>query len=311
MRERWGTFSVRDHLSDAPFVSEVLLYDRLIIPVPDASDIGAEAFWADEGWKPDVLQNCLDILKVKTDNSDGLALTIAWDKSKRERFESKMSTAAALAMQQRDPDRNYYIDPFAMTRELLKDDFRPALPPGVAKAWTVAAYPSTDAFERDLAVSDADRRTKLAGVMRHRFLTPAQSDPKHEMLKRAVDLSSSSDFRKKRARFYAWQEQIIAEDISNEKAIEELDQLLNDYNQATRAALGAVVGRYVFTVIPIGLTMAGAMLAGPGAGLVIAAASGLIELARFWKFDRNPVIENGDLDAAAMMHDARKGLPLI
>jgi len=38
MRERWGTFSVRDHVGDAPFVSEVLLYDRLVIPVPDPKD---------------------------------------------------------------------------------------------------------------------------------------------------------------------------------------------------------------------------------------------------------------------------------
>ena len=35
MRERWGTYSVRDHLSDAPYVSDVLLFDRLVIPVPD------------------------------------------------------------------------------------------------------------------------------------------------------------------------------------------------------------------------------------------------------------------------------------
>src|SRR6266849_10590731 len=67
MRERWGAFSVRDHVSDAPFVSEVLLYDRLIIPIPDPNDNLAEVSWAHEGWKPDVLRDCLDVLKVKTD----------------------------------------------------------------------------------------------------------------------------------------------------------------------------------------------------------------------------------------------------
>jgi hypothetical protein len=310
MKERWGAFSVRDHLTDAPFVSDVLLYDRLIIPVPDPKDIHAETFWADEGWKPNLLRDCLQILKVKTDSSDGLAFAIPWDKSKRDRFRSRMSAASALATQQRYPDLTNYIDPFRMTSDLLKDDFRPALPPGVSKAWTVAAYPSTEAFNRDIAVSDVERRTRLAGVITHRFLTPAQSDPKHEMLKRAVELSRSNDFAKKRARFYAWQEQIIEEEISDEKAIEELDQLLDDYNQATQKALRDVVGKYVFTVIPVGLAMGGAVLAGPGPGLVIAAASGLVELARFWKFDRKPVIENGDLDAAAMVHDAKKALPL-
>lgn len=97
MRERWGAFSVRDHVSDAPFVSEVLLYDRLIIPIPDPNDNLAEVSWAHEGWKPNVLRDCLDVLKVKTDKADGLALTVPWDNSKRERFKSRMSMAAALA----------------------------------------------------------------------------------------------------------------------------------------------------------------------------------------------------------------------
>jgi hypothetical protein len=42
MRERWGAFSVRDHINSAPFVSEVLLYDRLIVPIPDPNDKQAE-----------------------------------------------------------------------------------------------------------------------------------------------------------------------------------------------------------------------------------------------------------------------------
>src|SRR5580700_8177567 len=145
MRERWGAFSVRDHVSDAPFVSEVLLYDRLIIPVP-ADDSLAEVTWANNKWHPDLLHECLDVLKVKTEHVDGLALTVPWDASKEERFKSRMSMAAALATQQRFPEQPYYTDPFEMTRMLLKDEFRPALPPGVSKAWTVAAYPSAEAF---------------------------------------------------------------------------------------------------------------------------------------------------------------------
>lgn len=46
-RERWGTFSVRDHTSevtDAPFVSDVLLFDRLVIPTPP-EDASNSDFW--------------------------------------------------------------------------------------------------------------------------------------------------------------------------------------------------------------------------------------------------------------------------
>ncbi len=247
---------------------------------------------------------------MKTDKTDGLALTVPWDNSKRERFKNRMSMASALAMQRRDPEQTYYMDPFQMTRMLVKDEFRPALPAGVSKAWTVAAYSSSEAFRRDVSTSTVDRRAQLALSLSHRFLTPVQSDPKHDMLKRAVDLATTDAFRRKRARFYEWQEGIVQEEISDDKAIEELEQHLLDYNEATRKAFGEVVTKYAFVVIPIGLSMAGAVLAGPGPGVVIAAASGLVELTRFWKFDHKPVIADGDLDAAAMVHDARKVLSL-
>ena len=292
-------------MTEAPFVTEVLLYDRLIIPVPDPKDRP----WPKE-WEPELLQHCLNILKVKKKDEDGLALTVPWDSSKRERFKNRMSMGSALATQQRDPEKTYYMDPFEMTRALIKDEFLPALPPGVSKAWTVAAYPSADAFRREVSISDPDRKTRLATLLSHRFFTPVGSDPKHEMLKRAVDLATTDDFRRKRRRFYEKQEEIIQEEISDEKAIEEFEQLLSDYDKAIQKAFHNAIAKYAFTVIPIGLSMTGAILAGKETGLVIAAASGLVQLTRFWKFDRKPAIADGDLDAAAMIHDARKVLSL-
>jgi hypothetical protein len=305
MRERWGALSVRDHVSDAPLVTEVLLYDRLIVPIPPPGDKTAEKYWTKQRWEPDVLNECLDILKVKTEKQDGLALTVPWDESKRKRFKSRMSMAAALATQQRNPEQTYCMDPFEMTRELLKDEFRPALPPGISKAWTAANYPSAQRFRRDNSDKAAKRRTQLALSLSYHLLTPTRSDPKHKVLKRAVDLATTDDYRRKRTRFHEWQEEIIEENISNEKAIQELDHLLKAYNEATRKAFRNVVARYAFTVIPIGLGMGGAAIAKSEPGLFIAGASGLVQLTRFWKFDRKPVIANGDLDAAAMVHDAR------
>jgi hypothetical protein len=148
MRERWGTFSVRDHMTKAPFVSDVLLYDRLVIPVPDPNEKSTEEqeFW--KKFDPDGLQNCLNILKVKTPLDDGLAFTVRWDKSKRDRFSNKMSTARALATQERNPDADYYMDPFGMTRRLIKEEFLPTQPKGVSKVWALAAYGSAQEFQK-------------------------------------------------------------------------------------------------------------------------------------------------------------------
>jgi hypothetical protein len=291
-------------------VSDVLLYDRLIIPIPDPSDSLAEQHWIEEKWQPELLHRCLDVLKIRTEEEDGLALTVPWGRSKEERFKSKMSVAAALATQDRCPEQGYYVDPFHMTRMLLKDDFRPALPNGVSKAWTVAAYPSAHAFRSDLSVSDVERRTRLAAVVRHQFLSPATSDPDHEMLRRAVDLAMVDSFRRKRASFYEWQEEIIEENISDEKAIGELEQRLSIYNTAIKKAFRDTVEKYAFTVIPIAMGIAAAAISGATTGVVVAGASGIIQLTRFWKFDRKPIIANGDLDAAAMVHDAREVLSL-
>jgi hypothetical protein len=39
-RERWGTFSVIDHKNAAALVPDVLLYDRLVLPVPTTDKNG-------------------------------------------------------------------------------------------------------------------------------------------------------------------------------------------------------------------------------------------------------------------------------
>jgi hypothetical protein len=291
----------------APFVSDVLLFDRLVIPVPPA-DGSDDKFW--EKFDPEQLRACLKILGVKTDTQDGLALTVPWDDAKHKRFDTRMSHASALATQHRSPEQTYYNDPFQMTRQLIKDEFLPALPKGASKAWTVAAYRSSNAYRRELAKADPNRQRRVAALMSHRFLTPSEPDPKHEILKRAVDLTTSKGFRDKRAAFYEWQEGIIEQEIADDKAVEEMEGLLKQYNDATRKAFKNVLLKYAFTVIPIGLGMTGAVIGGSTTGLILAGSGGLVSVAKYWTFDRKPVIEAGDLDAAAMIHDARKKLPL-
>lgn len=52
----WGTFSVKDHVKAGAFIAEVLMYDRLVIPIPPQRDADdkektkeAEEEW--ERWK--------------------------------------------------------------------------------------------------------------------------------------------------------------------------------------------------------------------------------------------------------------------
>lgn len=60
--ELWGTFSVGDHLRRRAFVSDVLLYDRLVIPTPPESDVGEQDRWRQMGWRPARQRRLLGLL---------------------------------------------------------------------------------------------------------------------------------------------------------------------------------------------------------------------------------------------------------
>src|SRR4051812_19829867 len=74
--EVWGAYSVRDHLPDQAFAADVMIYDRLVVPVPPSRDTsrGDEEWrrWQGQGWKPERQQRLLSILGEK-------AYPLEWD----------------------------------------------------------------------------------------------------------------------------------------------------------------------------------------------------------------------------------------
>ena len=45
--ERWGTLSVIDYKNTSAFITDIILYDRLVIPTPP--DLRQGEFWLIEG----------------------------------------------------------------------------------------------------------------------------------------------------------------------------------------------------------------------------------------------------------------------
>jgi hypothetical protein len=71
--EHWGTFSVKDHLKSRPFLAEVLLFDKLVVPRPPTeAELCAEggpppgkdpaARWRVNKWYPELQRVLLDVL---------------------------------------------------------------------------------------------------------------------------------------------------------------------------------------------------------------------------------------------------------
>jgi hypothetical protein len=86
-RQRWAAFSVRAHKDLGSLAADVLLYDRIILPVPD-NDPERER-WIRAQWNPDdialrVLQSAGRIIPVPwTAALPWLSLSASWQRFDR------------------------------------------------------------------------------------------------------------------------------------------------------------------------------------------------------------------------------------
>ena len=106
--EIWGTYSTRDHRAPRAFVADVMLYDRLVIPVPAPDDL--------ESWRDRDVERQARLLQILGDR----ARSIVWDSYLREAWQSKWQggkTAAGMTNR----------DAFGMTANVLLGN----LPKGV------------------------------------------------------------------------------------------------------------------------------------------------------------------------------------
>jgi len=88
--ERWGSLSVADHKDITGLITNVLLYDRLVMPMfTDCGDRDEEAYWKDMGWNRE-----LQLSRRK--QLDGLIVEIAWDKNRRKAYSDRCTAAIQL-----------------------------------------------------------------------------------------------------------------------------------------------------------------------------------------------------------------------
>ena len=149
------------------------------------------------------------------------------------------------------------------------------------------------------------KKEQLAFVIANKFLTP--DDPKipyEEMLKEAVELSKDSDFIKKRGALHEWQENILRNDMTTKQAVNEMEIRLEEYNNIIKKSHKNVISKVAFLILEFSLGLAGTHLGDP-----LATTTGMVSLAKFWKFDRKPELDSGDpAMVASMIFDAQHSL---
>jgi hypothetical protein len=239
MRELWGTFSVRDHLEERPFVADLMLYDRLVLPVP--ADQKEWERWEGENWEPARQRRLLGVLD-RLGAKEQLTLQIPWDEHRRRTFRDNVWAAQAAGME--------VVDGYAFTAgQLLRDaDLKRAQEAEAVKPRVVAAYTSRQALEREIVIEEvtaeeaANERAgeeRLAMAVGRSFLVPdVEGEPSEErdleLFERAARLAVKESFRRKRSAYNDWVDEVLRRRLTDEEAIARMDELLKDYEREVK-----------------------------------------------------------------------------
>ena len=327
IRPRWGTFSVRDHLKEQAFVSELLLYDRLVVPVPPPKNPAEWQRWADNKWNPDRQAQLLEIL------GKDLCVRLPWTEELRQQHRSH------LAQTRKVNEAVQYGVTTLMAAGVPFDAYEDlTLPPDAPKPHVLPAYPTPAALLKDIPLG----RLRPAHNARRRVPTEQQRDlaitvmrsllmPRDvlrprgvrlgtELLRDAAALVRDDEYKRNRIAFYEWEENELIKGYSTAESVERMDYLLKQQEQIVRKAWKDVRWKRVFTVLAVGGTLGSILGAAAAtawftkatAAQLIAPAGGTLGVTalvgRFLKFDRKPSVQPGETVPAAMIATIRREL---
>jgi hypothetical protein len=275
-REVWGAYSVRDHLEPQPWAADVLLYDRLLVPVPqrlDEPEGSAEWLrWTVKGWKPERQKELLSIIGEA-------AQPITWNGFLQQQWSDLhgASLSAFTAQVDTEARRPSAANPWLATATVLQQN---DLPSRVTAVSAVATYRSAAQLTNAVQLREVDPHTPLpAGqavvVIGRKFLVPdpAQFTNDDDLLRAAVELSSDPDCRRRRAAYWRWQREFLSDGMfvdanSIDAAIAEMQDLIADEQRAVRRSRIRLITMFATCVSTAAVTL----LAAPLAPVTMAAA---------------------------------------
>ncbi len=292
-RQVWGTFSVKDHCDPSAFVAEVMLYDRLVIPIPP--DAGERARWESEHWNPARLDTILEILGDR-------AYPVTWDASRQTSWKNRYEAGKSVSQ-----DTGKWA--FAATRGVLTQ----GLPGHVTGIQAVANYTSLDDLQGDLSLRPIVPGTlplqmaETVAILGHKFLVP--NDPRwayEDLLREAVELSSERPFRRKRASFWRWQrsfyddKEVITETAAIADAVEEMEDLLEDERALVRKQRIRTGSQFAFLLGSVALGFLGGPLT------AVAVGGAFVSVGQFVT-DKVTEVKSNDVDKpVSLLRDIRK-----
>jgi hypothetical protein len=317
-RRLWGCYSVKDHLEPRAFVADLLLYDRLVVPVPADDDIGR---WEEERWDPERQKGLLEIAAPFVER-------VPWDDELREQFLREFSPAVAASEIDSISRRAAGLDAWELTRRLITEHIRGDVltesPEGDIRA--VAVYARPDRFDREWRVTatfpffqrtaqvtpgrlrEVDQAAptelqRLAHLVVTRLVVPDDGRDDADVLRQTVELIARKDVSARRAEFQAVLAQFSALGLQDETIVGEIDDLLAAYNDVIEKHSNAKKARVAVQVVTAaeGAAALWAPPIGLATGPTAAAGEALVE--RRWGEGAPAVV-----DAVGLLAEARKAL---
>ncbi len=305
----WGTFSVVDHRRRRPFITDVLLYDRLVIPVPDGPDEVKR--WRELRRDPDLQKRLLGIvgdLAVKIPWSlqlhDTWAQQYADETAVRDGVTQTVEFEANSIEMARRTAGNFDDPAFMLTRGVLADEIGSrkdrALLAGIPRAdevKAVVAYGSYRRFQADRGTLTQEPTAGGQPVLTFGWpiLVPSDSDRTDaDLLRQAVELAHADEIGEWRAAVQRWQRDAFIAGKSDVEARTEMEELMRQYAAVARKRRIRMRSRWAFAVSAA--AVGAAAVAFPPLGIP-AALFGLGALLPSGRIPRS-------LETAAMFHEA-------
>src|SRR5579863_8463870 len=268
--QQWGTYSVRDHLRPRPFVADVLLFDKLVIPRPvtekeihtaleNRLHEDQKELWRRMNWDPDRQRALLDIL-----GEFDLAIELPW--GNQEQLDWQKIVNGALECDRSDltqyvefqvklakneiPEEAAYLSTAGLLSLyascMVRNDaarklFNSAKVPGVPVE-PVIAYGAYAEFTRDQEIQQLEDQAKIASVTPYamfgwEFFVPEDSDKSDtQLLRKAAKLASQPDFCEARQYFHGWLKQMYEGGTDRQDAYEQMLKMLSEYTKIMKKA---------------------------------------------------------------------------
>ncbi len=256
-RQRWAAFSVRAHRDLGSLAADILLYDRIILPVPE--DDPEYERWVREQWDP-------DDIALRVVQSAGRIIPVPWTAELRTQWQNRWDQLRSLGAEVAYGCTSFvyasYPPAWTEIAAGLQPDQVPERKPAI-----LAGYQSAEEVKAELGLIPMDRvqgakpetinaipggrPVDLVVALHVRRLVhePDVANPEDAFLK-AIDLAENDRFQRARRNLFNWEDDLFVDGWDPEEAEKELQGLEEEYRDAVRAEAQRTRTRWAATLLP-------------------------------------------------------------